>query len=207
MILGFSHLTFGTRNFDQAMRNFQSMGFVPTSIYRSVRSAPAKWPLMTQPAQKHDLALLKRSLTVEIVSHDTGSVDRPPVLDFDSTAGDIMLRVQDARRELDFLEKVLPCTRAGDRIAIHGAFPTWSARLRLVEDRSGPHSQPLDIEGYSSLAFYSNNIEEDVRCFVELGAGNATEEFFVELNGRRIGVAMLRSPGGVILELLRINRQ
>ena len=92
------------------------------------------------------------------------------------------------------------------RIEIRGAFPKWSAQLRLVENKSAPQCQPLDIEGYSCLAFYSNNILEDVQRLVGLGAGSATEEFAVDLSGRRVNVAMLRSPGGAILELLRVNR-
>lgn len=206
MILGFAHLTFGTRQFDRATELFQKSGFVLKDAYRSVPSAPAKWPLMAHHAKKHDLALLMGSVGVEIVSHDTGSIDGPAMLDFDPHSGVITLNSRDIVREGEFIAQSLPCMEVDGRIEIRGAFPKWSAQLRLVENKSAPQCQPLDIEGYSCLAFYSNNIREDVQRLVGLGAGSATEEFAVDLSGRRVNVAMLRSPGGAILELLRVNR-
>jgi hypothetical protein len=206
VILGFAHLTFGTNQFDRTTKLFQKSGFVLKDTHRSVSSAPAKWPLMAHRAKRHDLALLTGSVAVEIVSHDTGSINGPTMLDFDPQSGVITLNSRDISRESEFLAQSLPCVEVDGQIEIRGAFPRWSARLRLIENRSAPNCQPLDIEGYSCLAFYSNNIGEDVQRFVGLGAESATEEFAVDLTGRRVSVVMLRSPGGTILELLRVNR-
>jgi hypothetical protein len=206
VILGFSHVTFGTGQFDRATEFFQKKGFVLKDAYRSVLSPPAKWPLMARRPRRHDLALLMGSLTVEIVSHETGSVDGPTVIDVDPLSGLITLNSGDVARECEFFVRSLPCAKENGRIEICGAFPKWSAQLRLVENRSATYCQPLDIEGYSCLAFYSNNICEDVQRLVSLGAGSATEEFAVNLNGRRVSVAMMRSPGGAIIELLKVDR-
>jgi hypothetical protein len=207
VILGFAHLTLSTRQLERSIELFQTAGFVLKETYHSVPSSAAKWPLMAHKASRHTLVLLNGRVPIEIVSHDTGSVDSPGMLAFDPGGGTITLRSSDVARDGAFIAKSLPCAITADGIRFHGVLPAWSAQIQLVEDETAPCAQPLDIEGYSCLAFYSTSISEDVERLVGLGAENATEEFAVELNNRRVGVAMMRSPGGAIIELIKVSRR
>jgi hypothetical protein len=207
MILGFAHLTRTTSQIDDVIAQIQGMGFELKSLSRSVPSSPAKWPLMAHRATMHDLAMMQGGLAVEIIGHDTGSVQRPAALALDAENELIVVRVRDVSVEREFMSHALPCTSNADEIAIRGAFPTWSARLRLVEDAGAPIAPPLDVEGFSCLAFYSNSPTEDVRRLIAWGACDATDQFGITVNGRDMNIVMLRSPGGAILELVKVNRQ
>jgi hypothetical protein len=145
-------------------------------------------------------SLAERARPIEIVGHDTGSVDSAGILTFDPGGGTITLRSSDVARDRAFTAKSLACTIAADGIRIQGVLPAWSAQIQLVEDKIAPRAQPLDIED-------STSISDDVQRLVGLGAEKATEEFAVELNNRGIGVAMMRSPGSAIIELIKVSRR
>jgi hypothetical protein len=206
VILGFAHLALNTGQIDQAIASFQETGFVLRSVHRMVPSAIAKWPLLTLPAKQHDLALMDGNIVLEIISHDTGSVEGAAVLGFDVETGLITLRSRNAARERDFFSSALPCAETDGLIEIRGAFPAWRARLQVVEDATAPTLPPLDIDGFSCLAFYSSNITEDSRRLIALGARDVTGQFVVTVNDRDLSIVMLRSPGGAILELVKVNR-
>jgi hypothetical protein len=207
LILGFAHLTLSTRRLERSIELFRKAGFVLKETHRTIPSSAAKWPLMAYKASCHTLVLLKGRVPIEIVSHDTGSVDSAGMLAFDLGDGTVTLRSSDVERDRAFISKSLPCTTASDGVRFQGLLPAWNAQIQLVEDKTAPRVQPLDIEGYSCLAFYSTSISDDVQRLVGLGAENATEEFAVELNNRKIGVAMMRSPGGAIIELIKVSRR
>jgi hypothetical protein len=207
VILGFAHLTRSVGRIDDVVAQTQGMGFELKSLARSVPSSPAKWPLLAHRATLHDLAFMQGCLALEIIGHDTGSVQGPAVLALNAENGLIMLRVRDVSAECEFMSHAFPCTSNADEIEICGAFPAWSARLRVVEDASAPILPPLDVEGFSCLAFYSNSLTEDIRRLLALGARDATDQFGITVNGRDMSVVMLRSPGGAILELVKVNRQ
>jgi len=207
MILGFAHLTLGAAQVDKAVGRLLERGFSLKSSHRGIPSAAAKWPLMARRAKSHDLVLMSGGVAVEIVSHDTGSVTTGAVLDFSAESGQVILRVEHVARERDFLLASLSCVANEGIIEVRGAFPSWNVRLELVADSAVPALPPLDIEGFSCLAFYSNNIREDIARLLALGARDATDEFEINLNGRALSIAMLRSPGGAILELIKAKRQ
>jgi hypothetical protein len=207
MILGFAHLTRSTGQIDDAIAQMQGTGFELKSLSRFVPSSPAKWPLMAHRATMHDLAMLQGRLALEIIGHDTGSVKVPAALELDGENKSITVRVRDLSTESDFMSQAFRCPSNAGEIEIRGAFPTWSARLRLVEDATAPMLPPLDVEGFSCLAFYSNNPAEDVQRLLALGAHDATDQFGITVNGRDMSIVMLRSPGGTILELVKVNRQ
>jgi len=206
MILGFAHLTRSTGRMDEVVAQAQRNGFNLKNLVRSVPSAPAKWPLMTHRATMHDLALLQGCCALEIIGHDTGSVQGPAALTLDAENGLIMLRVRDAGSETAFMSQAFPCAATAGQIEIRGAFPAWSACLRIVPDASAPILPPLDVDGFSCLAFYSNSLTEDTRRLLDLGAHDATEQFGITVNRRDLTIVMLRSPGGIILELVKVNR-
>ena len=207
MILGFAHLTYSTDRIDQIIKGLQQEGFLLTSIHRMVPSSVAKWPLMARPARMHDLALMQGPLALEIVSHDTGSVESSVTLGCDVASRTINLRVRDTCIEREFMSRALPCKSKDHSIEVYGAFPGWSVSLKIAEDLSAPLLPPLDVEGFSCLAFYSNNPVKDCQRLVALGARHPTEEFAITLDRRDLSIVMLRSPGGVVIELVKVNRQ
>jgi hypothetical protein len=139
---------------------------------------------MTHRATMHDLALMQGCLALEIIGHDTGSVRGPATLALDAENGLIMLRVRDVGSECAFMSRAFPCASTANQIEM----------------------PPLDVEGFSCLAFYSNDLAEDTRRLLDLGAHDSTEQFGITVNRRDLSIVMLRSPGGVILELVKVNR-
>ena len=209
MILGFAHLTLSTDDSAGAIITLNNQGYTVQSAYRDVPSAPAKFPLLTRPARKHDLVLLSGPVRVEVVSHDTGTVRGPANFAIDPNDTTISLCVRVPARERDFLTMGLNCKigPGENEHAFHGPLPAWHARFRLVADDAAPTDAALDIEGFSCLAVYSNNLQEDIDRLGRLGAREATEVFAFELAGRQMEIVMLRSPGGAVFELIRILRK
>jgi hypothetical protein len=208
MILGFAHLAFSTADADTAVAAFGRRGLTIGAAYRKVPSNPAKAPLLGRPAASHDLILLSGSIAVEVVSHDTGTAPGRAKLDLESDDRTIALRVRRVAREREFLTESLGCVAGEDgaTLAVRGPFPGWRATLRLVEDAEAPEMPVLDIDWFSCLGFYSTNLQEDMARLLETGARHATKAFNVKLGDREMEILMLRSPDGIVIELIKVIR-
>jgi hypothetical protein len=206
LILGFAHLAFSTGDADKALLQFGKAGFRLIERYNKMSSSPAKWPLMARQATAHDLLLFSGTVAIEIVCHDTGAVVGNPQLDLASDRREIDVHVHDVARERSFFVGGLACVEDGSGLEARGAFPGWTARLHLIASDVANPAPPLDVRGFSCLAFYTSDLGDAVSHLLSLGGGDATEPFAIDLGARRFEVVMLRSPNGIIIELLKVSR-
>ncbi len=205
MILGFAHLTRSTATPDAVIAGLTQGGMAQTAHHKDVPSAPEKWPLLDRPAHTHELALLAGSPAIEVVSHDTGAVDAPSRLELDATRSEIRVKVRDQEAIGRFFTAGLGFHERDDGALIFASrFPQWSVTVRLAPDAAAPLDPPLDLEGWSCLAFYATNPESDAAHLRTVGGRDATAVFPVSWTGRRMNIAMLRDPEGTIIELIKI---
>jgi hypothetical protein len=204
MILGFAHLTRSTASPNAVIAELERAGRTVTARRAGVPSAVQKWPLLERPAQSHELALLDGRPSIEVVSHDTGTVKADSRLDLDAARSEIVLKVRDAAAVSRFFVEGLGFAAEQGRLRLDGRFPQWSAALRLDPAAAAPLDPPLDLEGWSCLAFYATNPAADAAHLRTLGGRDSTPVFPVEWSGSRMDIAMLRDPEGTIIELIKI---
>ncbi|PJF37956.1 MAG: hypothetical protein CUN55_19445, partial [Phototrophicales bacterium] len=82
-------------------------------------------------------------------------------------------------------------------------FQKWTCNIRLVEAETLPVR--LDAAGPSCLAFYSNRVGCDSLKLKGLGAKQVTKPFKLTVGSRVVEVALMRAPGGALIELINPN--
>lgn len=204
MILGFAHIAYSTATPDEAIRRFEAQGLTLAARYPGVPSHAAKWPLMERQAASHELSLLSGAVSVEVIAHDTGAVSGKSRLDVDFARAALVLQSPDMEAETAFFTKGLGFHSEGGLLTRKGAFPSWSASLDIVAGDRKSAPPPLDLEGFSCLAFYSTDPQADARHLRSLAGRETTEPFTAVVGKRRLEVLMLRSPQGTPLELIKV---
>ena len=210
MILGFAHLTRSTATPESVIADLAARGMALVAHHKGVPSASEKWPLLDRPAKSHELALLSGapasgSPAIEVVAHDTGAVATPSRLELDAARSEIRLRVRDRGTVSRFFAEGLGFRDDGEgALSLESRFPQWRVTVRLSQDDAAPIDPPLDLEGWSCLAFYATNPESDATHLRSLGGRDATSVFPVSWTGSRMNIAMLRDPEGTIIELIKI---
>jgi hypothetical protein len=204
MILGFAHLTRGTAMPDAVIAGFERDGRTVNARRRDVPSAAEKWSLLGRQARTHELALLTGQPSIEVVSHDTGAVHADSRLDFDAVRSEIVLAVRDQAAVGRFFTEGLGFRAEQGMLRLDGRFPQWSVAIRMMPDATAPLDPPLDLEGWSCLAFYATDPAADAAYLKTVGGRDSTAVFPVEWSGSRMSIAMLRDPEGTIIELIKI---
>lgn len=208
MILGFAHATWSTADLEASLRRFGELGLKPGARHDAKPSSAAKWVLTARQPRRHDLVLLTGHPVIELVCHDTGSVPGPSNIDLDLSLGEIIIRGQDVVAERAFFTAGLGCRQSeGAVLDCTGVVPHWCARIRIVAGSAANPGSPLDIEGFSCLAFYTSDPEGDCQRLLGLGGHDRTDGFGIEVGGRSLEIVMLRSPNGNIIELLKVIRK
>jgi hypothetical protein len=205
MILGFAHLTRSTAEPEAVIAGLLQGGMAVTAHHKDVPSAEEKWPLLDRRARSHELALLSGSPAVEVVSHDTGTIDAASRLALDTARSEIRVKVRDRDAVGRFFAEGLGFRATDDgALRLESRFPQWSVTVRLEPDAGAPLDPPLDLEGWSCLAFYATNPEADAAHLRAHGGRDGTAVFPVAWTGSRMSIAMLRDPEGTIIELVKI---
>lgn len=207
MILGFAHLAVGSADFEAETSRWVESGWVLREVFRRVPSAPEKWPLMAARPESHDLAILHGTPPIEVLAHDSGTVDAAPRLTL-GNEGRVTVLARDAVAEEAFFCNGLGFEATSDHLLeLNSRFEQWRVNLMVVPSEGSPLDPPLDLRGFGCLAFYSTNVLADAKRLLEHGGRDATEAFDIELGDRPMTVLMLRSPEGTIIELIKIKRK
>ncbi len=203
MILGFAHLTINVEDLGQAEFEWLKKGYSRNFLHNQVANHPSKRVFTHSYLPFHGLLLLKgRGLwPLELTCHGpTEGENRQLIWSKEA----IVVRV----REPATFQRVL-IDGLGFELVENGSLhldsrlPGWSCRIRLKKDQNEPVR--LDAPGPTCLAFYSNRVEEDACRLTELGAFDYTGIFELTLGQRNLSIAMMRLPGGPLLELIAIR--
>lgn len=204
MILGFAHLTLSVEDAHAAAAELAAAGWQVRATHHAVPSAEQKWSLLSRPATRHDLMLLSGPTAVEVVAHDTG-VQAVPTRLARADDGTIVIRVREPSVEGAFFVGLSFQEDAPGRLRLASRFPSWSASIRLEPDPEAPIDPPLDVKGYSCIAFYSSDPVHDCAALQARGGRMATRPFDIELGDRSMQIVMLRSPEGTLCELIKVK--
>jgi hypothetical protein len=200
VILGFAHLAINTDDLVRFEPAWLALGYQRAAFHRTVPNNAAKRLFTDHYQPEHDLMLLQGTglWPLELTCHGPVRGENRQL-----AWGPDAIRVE--VNEPDRLRKLL-VEGVGFREAAHAELsldsrlPGWSCRLCL-----GPGDAPpvrLDAAGPTCLAFYSNRIEEDAHRLLDLGASDYSGIFPLTLAERAMNIALLRAPGGPLLELI-----
>ena len=192
MILGFAHIT---RNVNPP----------PTVIGIDIPSAPEKWRLMQRKPKRHRLAFHSGSgVHEETVAYDTGTVKGSGCRLF-ASSGKILIDARNPWLETGWFSTGLGF-RVGERGVLHlvRPVPQWCVKLDVRADADAAIDPPLDIAGYTAIAFYSTDVEADRYRALMAGGRTPTDPFTVKID-REMKIIMLRSPEGTIIELIEVR--
>ena len=192
MILGFAHITSNVRT-----------GVIQD--HPSIPNPPEKWPLMARHATSHRLVVGER---VELVEYDTGVVEKDGSIEEQASrvgvfGCEIAMRMRDLDTEYGFFIRGLGFTPEVGRLYLSSSFEGWRVRILTWVDQRSPIDPPLDLAGYTALAFRSTDVEADRDHLLKHGGRTPTEPFTVTLD-RKMKIIMLRSPEGTIIELIQV---
>lgn len=203
MILGFAHLTINVTDLGQAESEWLTKGYSRNFLFNKVANHISKRVFAHSYLPMHDLLLMKgRGLwPIELTCH--GPTDGENMQLIWSTEA-IVIRVREPttfrRVLLDGLGFQLSENR---NLYLDSRLPGWTCRIRLEQADSEPVR--LDAVGPTCLAFYCNRVEEDAYQLTKLGATDYSGTFELTLGKSKMRIAMMRLPGGPILELISIR--
>lgn len=200
MILGFAHLAVNVDNLTEAEAAWLVEGYARTALHLDVPNHPSKQRFLTSYRPLHDLMLLVGPglWPLELTHHGPTCSDNTQ-LAWGRNA--IRVTVPDPVPLRRLLVEGLGFRAADDdTLVLDSRLPGWSCRLRLQAGASRPVS--LDAAGPTCLAFYCNRVAVDAQRLFDLGATDSIGGFDLTLGERAMTIAMLRAPGGPIVELI-----
>jgi len=205
MIIGFSHLIFNTLQVEEVISDLVNKGYSLDFSEIGLPNHPYKKRLLGDYNETHDIHLLrhKDNYDVEIINHYSSSKTVQDRLHLD---GDKIVTVtipNDKRAiETEFWTSLgLKVNRGG--VYLKRPVPAWDIEIQFVESSASLTKQTLDLSGFTSIAFITKNIK---RCkeLVSDKTSWVSETFSLEVNGNSLSIALMKSPTGVIIELIEI---
>jgi len=122
----------------------------------------------------------------------------------------VVLRVADPEPTVGFLEGLGFLLRGRDGCRIELEFPrtivTMALRVTVISGGSRPPEHFVDDLGCTLVALISRNLEADVAALQEDGC-TTTQIFSFTINGKPIRHAIIRGPGGALVELIEVGRK
>lgn len=204
MILGFAHLAINSSNLSDDEIFWSAKGYSCIVTHSKVANHQSKKAFCENYQVLHDIVLLrgKNLWPLELTYHGTTSAENSQLFWSD---GVIIVKIPELKKFQSFLAKGLGFKFLKDNyVALDALIPGWSCLIKLIEEDTKPVL--LDATGGTCLAFYSNNLEEDIMNLLALGATDCSGVFDLELRERKVSIAMMRMPGGPLLELIKIER-
>ncbi len=193
MILGFAHVSIGCEWGTEFLTSY------------GVPSSRKKWPFLVNRPATHDLVVDFPGLVpIELVMYDTGLIKSPTRIRI-RERNCIEIRARDDEAEMRFLAPLGIWVNRIIRIGSH--IKRWRSDIWVHKDEQAPVDPPLDVYGCSSIAFYSTDPDGDAQKLIAAGGRDYTGVFKMFLNGKLLNIAMLRSPEGTPIELVKIVKE
>lgn len=84
--------------------------------------------------------------------------------------------------------------------------PRWNWQLQVMPAACGTAFTMLDDSGPNAIALLSTDIASDCNLAMNAGATDLTPPFTLTVNKKPLKLALLRSPEGLMIELIEIQR-
>ena len=201
MILGFAHLTINVGDVKTAEGDWISKGYERKALFCDVPNHHSKSTFTHSHQSLHDIMLLdgKGLVPLELTCHgEVTGINQ--ILEW--TLEHISLSVPHVAAISGLLESALGFKREHDGLlALTSRFPNWGCKLLLK--KGVDEMVRLDAAGGTTLAFYSNRIEEDTKKIQNAGAVDQSGVFELDLGERNLLISLMRIPHGPLLELIQ----
>ncbi|MGH9930352.1 MAG: VOC family protein [Pyrinomonadaceae bacterium] len=208
MILGFDHLAWSVSDTDAAARELAGRGYRSTFDERGAANNAAKHGLLDVYRPTHDLALYRADdgrPAIEVTNH--GAVSSHTTGPYRIVGTEIALDTLDVQVEETFWCHMLAFRRVeAGHITLKRPVVEWSCTIRL-HAVNAPKRATLDSAGHCCLALLTNTLDRDLERATEAGATDATAIFAQPVNGRALRIALFRTPGGAIFELIEVEKK
>ena len=133
-----------------------------------------------------------------------------------NTGGVLSIRsvTENVGRELDFWCRALGCrkgTHSGSTptpwvtAEFASPFPQWCANLMFVEGDPVPHPQ-MDSPGSTCVSILVKDLQEIADTALGAGALSVSNSFEIEVDGKELKIAIMRTPTGAIVELMEYQK-
>jgi hypothetical protein len=200
VILGFAHLAVNVDNLTEAEAVWRVEGYARTALHLDVPNHPSKQKFLASYRPLHDLMLLAGPglWPLELTRHGATYSDNTQLV-WEREAIRVTVPDPAPLRRL-FVEGLGFRVAGDDTLVLDSRLPGWSCRLRLQSGACIPVS--LEAAGPTCLAFYCNRSAVDAQRLIDLGATDLAGGFDLTLGERAMTIAMLRAPGGPLLELI-----
>ncbi|MBF0342235.1 MAG: hypothetical protein HQL95_14915 [Magnetococcales bacterium] len=207
MILGFSHLALTACDWTSQSQSLEAAGYTRVFFSRHLPNPPEKIPLLSRHHPTHDLALYHHptGLAIELIDHGPHASPQTGPYQVDpQEPGCLRLHCADPAREIPFWTRGLGfrLNPEGTEGVLQRPVAAWCARLRWIHDPAITPA-PLDAGGHACAAFVVADLKRELLRMITLGAWEITPPFCLSPNGQPLLIALLRAPGGAIVELLQ----
>lgn len=191
-------------NLAAAEAEWRRQGYGRIALHERVPNHREKKPFLSEYSAVHDLMLLGASgrWPLELTCHGRVTGRNEQLIWGPEAIALITDRIEECQ---EFMQEGLGFRVGEDgMLVLPSRFPGWRCRIAL--EASATHkTTTLSAEGPSCLAFYTNRPELDAQRLMELGGTDFTGCFSIELGERYLTIAMVRAPGGAIIELIGVK--
>lgn len=203
MILGFCHISYSVCDINEALEIFTAQGYNTVFYADGIENNISKKKLLQRYELQHTIVLMnaKSALPVELTQHSKVYAEGKGNLSLDSNH--IELRTTNKNAETKFFTDVLRFKDQKNLVVNSSPVPGWSVRIKIVEDKS-TETHFLDSRGHTCIAFYTNDLEQDLSKCLYNNVDDVTDIFILRPVSKMLKIAMFRTPGGTILELIEV---
>lgn len=206
MIIGLSHIIFSTRSALSHIAAFETHGWMLSQRCVDIVSDYRKWPYTFSEPSKHNIYLATGPFPLEIIEHDISGPPTNVILDFDDNS--LLYQSSDLLGDYTFFKNGLGLYSIDYRsFSLSNRILSNEAKLKLSsKDDSSESTIYMNGEGVSCLSFYTTNLKQDLDNLSRFTVSMPTDIFPVALASHDVCVGILRSPGGMIIELIQRSK-
>jgi len=172
-----------------------------------LHNPPAKKHLLRAYSTVHNITYYKDGIVgipVEVTHHHSPE-NKAEAGNLRIEDGYVILETLNSSREIEFFEGINGFgSDTNDSLIYKSRFSGVEFRLKFID--GDLDKTYLDDIGFTCIAFISTDIYKDAEGLRERGAVDFTEPFVLTVNGKDLSILMLRSPGGIPIELIMPKR-
>lgn len=203
MILGFDHLALSTTCMQESHSQLVKNGYQSYFLEMAVVNQPAKTKLLSHYQNEHHIGYFRSNapstVAIELIDHGKMHQSKGP---YQWQAPFVEVHAEVSSAEADFWVQVFNLKHHDDYYTLHSILPHARAQFRFIPAQCA--KSYLNSEGYTCAAFLTNTLSQDILKAKACGATDITEMFHLEVNNKPLRIAMFRTPGGAICELIQV---
>lgn len=205
MIIGFSHFIENTLYPEETIKRLLSKGYSSDFSDVGVLNHPVKKVLLKEYNDHHDLHMLRHTdcYDIEVIDHySSENKIQDRIVLHENNIVEITVPEGTLNLEYQFWQD-LGLSKNGNSFSLKRPVPAWQVILDFKEGSEPLAEQMLDLNGITSIAFITKSIDSCMRRINE-SLSWKSEIFKLEVNGKKLSIILVKSPTGLIIELIEV---